>query len=148
MLLLQTQFLLGLSRDHGQNGSCWPSLYHCHIVVAVSQSFLLVQAAPRDSFQVQESRTCLERFFSLLHTLCLSLQTAHKDRTVSFCTGMGQQSPVGMWRCWHWHNRHWRLKGCLGVVLPRHNGIFQFFAVEKDGRGDAKQQQAMNGSDL
>lgn len=34
---LETQtFLLGLSRDSGQNGSCWPCPYHCHIVMAVS----------------------------------------------------------------------------------------------------------------
>lgn len=83
--------------DNGQDGSFWPCPHQCHIVLAVSQWFLLVQAAPREWLQAQESGICLERYFDVLGALCLSLQTVHKDRMVSFCTGMGKQSPV----VWH-----------------------------------------------
>lgn len=51
-------FLLGLSAARGQDASCWPSPCQCHIGVVMSGRFLLLQAAPRESFQAQKIRMC------------------------------------------------------------------------------------------
>lgn len=92
---------------------------------------------------------CLERCFGVLDTLCLSLQTVRKDGTVSFRTGMGQQSPV----VWHvgmlaLTQQTLVIEGLFGTNAAKAQWDFSVFCNGERWEGGAKQQQAMNGSDL